>query len=284
MVVGDRDLGVVALHRPAAGAVGHQPAVGIGDVDRPAGATPGTGVAVATVATAFGLATQIDRTSGGLFLGACQGLLGPRDRPAGFAAPAGRRGAADPVQIDDALALAVDPSPLVADRVHPGRRDTPERLAGLDSLEVLLGTGPVGLIGPPVLGILAAQLIESLLDVGGPATPIGEPRRQVVIGSATTGGNVLGVVDLSGLGHDRLGDPTGLLTHASWLRLAAREAFAAILVPSMDTTPTLTIPAAAHSRSTWVNTSANPSSCSVRNRAIVVWSGASWPHSTRNAT
>ena len=42
-------------------------------------------------------------------------------------------------------------------------------------------------------------------------------------------------------------------------RLAPRDALAAILLPSMETTPTLTIPAAEHNARTWANSPVNAS-------------------------
>jgi len=70
----------------------------------------------------------------------------------------------------------------------------------------------------------------------------------------------------------------------SLARLARIEAFAAIFVPSNATSPTVAIPAAAHSRNDAVNSVLSATSCRCRNRAIVVWSGAVLAHTTRNAT
>ena len=155
-----------------------------------------------------------------------------------------------------------------------------ERLACLEPGHQVADPVPVALVGAGVFGVLGVELGECPLDVRGPAAAVGEPGRQVVI----LGPGVLGGVDAGGLGHDLVGDALCLVPHRAPERFAPREAFAAILVPSIDTIPTLTIPAAAHSRSTWANTSANASWWRARNRAIVVWSGASWPHTTRNAT
>lgn len=67
------------------------------------------------------------------------------------------------------------------------------------------------------------------------------------------------------------------------MRLALREALAAILVPSMATMPTWHSPAWAHSMSTSVNSPATAASWSARNRLIVEWSGARLAQITRLA-
>jgi hypothetical protein len=59
----------------------------------------------------------------------------------------------------------------------------------------------------------------------------------------------------------------------SWPRLAVREAFEAIFVRSIATTPTLTSPAPRHRDCTEVNSSASAVSWRRRNSAIVEWSG-----------
>ena len=113
-------------------------------------------------------------------------------------------------------------------------------------------SGPVALVGPGVFGVLGVELGERLLDVRGPTTAVGEPGREVSSPRASSAAST------------RAASAT-----ISWAirwascrtaapeRFAPREAFAAILVPSIDTIPTFTIPAAAHSRSTCANTSAN---------------------------
>jgi hypothetical protein len=136
-----------------------------------------------------------------------------------------------------------------------------------------------------MLGVLTVQLLQGLRDVRRSPFAGGEPRREVVIGPTPRCDRVVfGRVDGIGVGNDLCGDPLCFLADPVVDRLADFEAFAAILVPSIDTIPTLTIPAAAHNRRTWANRSANPSWCSARNLAIVEWSGPSWPHNTRNAT
>lgn len=62
------------------------------------------------------------------------------------------------------------------------------------------------------------------------------------------------------------------------------EALARIFVPSIATVPNLPKPARAAIINTCENKSVNASCASPRNLAMVVWSGTSWAHSTRNAT
>jgi len=60
-------------------------------------------------------------------------------------------------------------------------------------------------------------------------------------------------------------------------------ALAAILVPSIAIVPTDTSPAAAHNRSTSTKLVSIAASCSTRKRAMVAWSGVTFPQITRNA-
>jgi hypothetical protein len=67
----------------------------------------------------------------------------------------------------------------------------------------------------------------------------------------------------------------------STVRLARSAALAASLVPSSATVPTLTVPAAAHSRKDSTRNPARAASWRARNRAMVTWSGVALAARTR---
>ena len=213
----------------------------------------GAGLRGAAIAFTLRWATQIDLPGRSYLLRAGQRVLSPLEQPAGITTTAGCLRAGDRVEVVDHAPQPLDPGPLMEHRVHPGRRRT---LLGQLLPRCRRGTaqpGPVRSIAIGVFGVPAADSLEGLLDVRGPPRTGANPGGRLLIGTATRGhGGVFGSVDPVGIGQGTcLGDPAGLVAD----RVprgpdSAFAAFAAILVPSIDTTPTLTIPSAAHSRST----------------------------------
>ena len=239
--VRDRDLGVVGLHGSAAGAFGHQPALGVGEVDRRPRPAAGAGLRGAAITFTLRWATQIDLPGRGVLLRAGQRVLSPLEQPAGITTTAGCLRAGDRVEVVDHAPQPLDPGPLMEHRVHPGRRRTLLGRSCLGLGEEPLGPGPVRSIGIGVLASWRSELVERLLACSPPARPGGEARWKVLIGTATARpGGILGCIDpvrrRPGCPR-RPGGPRSR-TESGDRFAAPAEAFAAILVPSIETAPT----------------------------------------------
>ncbi|UUZ58735.1 hypothetical protein [Nocardioides sp. B-3] len=164
VVVGDRDLRVVALHGPAAGSFGHQAAVGVGDVHLVGECSAGAGLAGASVTFALGRATQIQHPGRGLFPGKGQRLLGLAEVAACLGPLTDDPLPTLTLQVLDRAPQPTDPRLLVGHRIHACRNRSAHGLA-FDPGQELGALLTIGRIGFGVLAVLAIQLGQRLLDV-----------------------------------------------------------------------------------------------------------------------
>ncbi len=112
---------------------------------------------------------------------------------------------------------------------------------------------------------------------------VGQLLGQLVPGRLTKQG-LLRLIGGPMLGHHRRASFANSPRSCSSVRLAFIDAFAPIFIPSRVIVPSLTMPDAAHSTSTSVNSRCTSSGLISANRQIVLWSGTSWAQITRHAT
>ncbi len=157
----------------------------------------------------------------------------------------------------DPLLLAPNPYLVQADRVRSCRCPSQTRFTCVDLGEVFLDPLAIGHSFFGVCFVLTFEFFERFLDVGGTAFAGCELLWQLTRTSVVGVGRVLSSISSARVADSVASDPPDLVSRPFVGPVADIDPFAAILVPSIEITPTLTIPASAHNRRTCANRSAN---------------------------